>query len=105
MNIYEDEELEQKLEELTNLIGRLVLDMLLVGVRKTVAENQIFSELAEAKYPVLEKYDLFRKHFDWGAVHSAPTIKCFIDCENPAKMFHLIRKLKPRYFGNQHWAA
>jgi hypothetical protein len=34
-------------------------------------------------------------------VHSAPTIKCFIDCENPAKASHLIRKLKPRYFGNQ----
>jgi hypothetical protein len=55
MNIYEDEELEQKLEELTSLIVRLVLDMLLVGLRKTVAENQIFSALAEAKYPVSEK--------------------------------------------------
>jgi len=55
MNIYEDEELEQKLEELTNLIGRLVLDMLLTGLRKTVAENQIFSGLAEAKYPISEK--------------------------------------------------
>jgi hypothetical protein len=59
MNIYEDEELEQKLEELTNLIGRLVLDMLLIGLRKTVAENQIFSELAEAKYPISEKQDSF----------------------------------------------
>jgi hypothetical protein len=55
MNIYEDEELEQKLEELTNLIGRLVLDMLIIGLRKTVAENQTFSELAEAKYPISEK--------------------------------------------------
>jgi hypothetical protein len=55
MNIYEDEELEQKLEELTNLIGRLVLDMLLTGLRKTVAENQIFTELAVTKYPVSEK--------------------------------------------------
>jgi hypothetical protein len=55
MNIYEDEELEQKLEELTNLIGRLVLDMLIIGLRKIVAENQTFSELAEAKYPISEK--------------------------------------------------
>ena len=55
MNIYEDEELEQKLEELTNLIGRLVIDMLLVGLRKTVTGNQTFSELAEAKYPISEK--------------------------------------------------
>ena len=59
MNIYEDEELEQKLEELTNLIGRLVLDMLLVGLRKFVAENQIFSELAEAKYPIEQKEGSF----------------------------------------------
>jgi hypothetical protein len=52
MNIYEDEELELKFEELTNLIGKLVLDMLLIGLRKSVAENHIFSELAEAKYPI-----------------------------------------------------
>jgi hypothetical protein len=49
----------KKLEELTSLIGRLVLDMLLVGLRKTVAENRIFSELAEAKYPISDKDDLF----------------------------------------------
>jgi len=59
MNIYEDEELEQKLEELTNLIGKLVLDMLLIGLRKTVTENQIFSELAEAKYPISQKPEPF----------------------------------------------
>lgn len=59
MNIYEDEQLEQKLEELTSLIGRLVPDMLLVGRRKTVAENRIFSELTEAKYPISDKNDLF----------------------------------------------
>jgi hypothetical protein len=52
MNIYDDEELEHKLEELTNLTGRLVLELLLIGLRKTVAENQIFSELAAAKYPI-----------------------------------------------------
>jgi hypothetical protein len=55
MNIYEDEELEHKLEELTNLIGKLVLDLLIIGLRKTVSENQIFSELAEAKYPIDSK--------------------------------------------------
>jgi len=52
MNIYEDEELEQKLEELTDLMGQLVLDMLLVGLRKVVRENQIFKEFTEAKLPV-----------------------------------------------------
>ena len=36
MNIYEDEALEQKLEEITDLGGHLVLDILLVSLRKVV---------------------------------------------------------------------
>jgi len=55
MNIYEDEGLEQKLEELTDLAGELILDILLVSLRKIVRENQIFRELAEAKWPVAQK--------------------------------------------------
>lgn len=54
MNIYEDEGLEQKFEELTDLIGRLVLDILLVGLRKVTKENQIFREWAEVKLPAQE---------------------------------------------------
>lgn len=49
MNIYEDEALEQKLEELTDLVGQLVLDVLLISLRKVVQENQVFREFAEAK--------------------------------------------------------
>lgn len=52
MNIYEDESLERKFEELTDLMGQLVLDMLLVSLRKTVKENQVFKEWAEAKQPI-----------------------------------------------------
>lgn len=59
MNIYEDEGLEQKLEELTDLAGQLMLDILLVSLRKVVRENQIFRELAEAKWPVAQKPDSF----------------------------------------------
>ena len=59
MNIYEDEELEQKLEQLTDLMGQLLLDMLLVGLRKVVKENQIFQELAETKWPISQKPESF----------------------------------------------
>ena len=55
MNIYEDEALEQKLEEITDLVGHLVLDILLVSLRKVVRENQIFRDFAEAKWPISQK--------------------------------------------------
>lgn len=59
MNIYEDETLEQKLEELTDLVGHLALDILLISLRKVVKENQIFRDFAEAKWPVSPKNDQF----------------------------------------------
>ncbi len=34
MNIYEDEELEEKFEEITHLVGQLLIDMVLVNLRK-----------------------------------------------------------------------
>ena len=49
MNIYEDELLEQKLEEFTDLLGYLLLDFLLVSLKKMVKENQIFCDLADSK--------------------------------------------------------
>jgi len=55
MNIYEDEGLEQKFEELTDLMGQLVLDILLVSLRKVGKENQVFQEWAEVKLPVREQ--------------------------------------------------
>lgn len=49
MNIYEDESLEAKLEELSDQVGHLVLDLLLVSLKKVVRENVIFSEIADAR--------------------------------------------------------
>ena len=57
MNLYEDGRLEQKFEKLTDLMGELVLDMLLVSLRKLVRENQVFQEWAEVKMPVEQKND------------------------------------------------
>lgn len=49
MNIYEDELLEKKLEEFTDLLGHLLLDLLLVSLKKMVKENQVFCDFADSK--------------------------------------------------------
>jgi len=49
MNIYEDEQLETKLNELTDHLGSLVLDMLIVGLKKINNESEIFQELEDAR--------------------------------------------------------
>lgn len=59
MNIYEDEELEQKLDELTNLMGRIVLDLLLVSLHKIGREQQVYDEFVEAKGPSTKRSEPF----------------------------------------------
>ena len=49
MNIYEDEQVEKKLNELTDQLGTLVLDMLLVSLRKINHESEIFQEFEDAR--------------------------------------------------------
>ena len=48
MNIYEDEQLEIKLNELTDQLGHLLLDMLLVSVKRINHEQMILREFDEA---------------------------------------------------------
>jgi hypothetical protein len=52
MNIYEDDTLERKLEELSDQMGHLVLDILLMSLKKVVRENEIFSEITDARLGV-----------------------------------------------------
>jgi len=59
MNIYEDESLEAKLEELSDQVGHLVLDLLLVSLKKVVRENIIFSEIADARLGASEREQSF----------------------------------------------
>lgn len=59
MNIYEDEILERKFEELSNQVGHLVLDILLISMKKVVRENRIFSEFAEARLDVQAEKEPF----------------------------------------------
>ena len=49
MNIYEDEQVERKLNELTDQLGTLVLDMLLVSLKKINHESEIFQEFEDAR--------------------------------------------------------
>ena len=51
MNIYEDEHLETKLNELTDQLGSLVLDMLIIGLKKLNNESEIFQEYEDARTP------------------------------------------------------
>jgi ATP-dependent RNA circularization protein (DNA/RNA ligase family) len=49
MNIYESDALEQKLEELSDQLGYLVLDLLVVSLKKVVREEGIYGEIMDAK--------------------------------------------------------
>lgn len=49
MNIYEDELLEKKLDEFTDILGHLLLDLLLVSLKKMAKENQIFCHFEDSK--------------------------------------------------------
>lgn len=49
MNFYENEALERKLEELSDQLGYLVLDLLVVSLKKVVREEGIYSEIMDAK--------------------------------------------------------
>lgn len=49
MNIYEDEHLEKKFNELTDQFGYLLLDLLQVSLKKINHENMIYKEFEDAR--------------------------------------------------------
>jgi len=49
MNIYEDEQLEQKLSEISDQLGYLLLDFLLASLKKINAENLILNDFEEVR--------------------------------------------------------
>lgn len=52
MNIYEDADLEQKLSQLTDQLGLLLLDLLLESIKKISAENLIRVQWQECTIPL-----------------------------------------------------
>jgi len=49
MNIYEEEKLEGKLGEITDQLSYLLLDLLLISLKRLNSENQIFKEFEDAR--------------------------------------------------------
>ena len=57
MNIYEEHHLEQKLDEITNQIGQLLLDIILVSVKQVSREYQSYEEIEDARRPDIPPRD------------------------------------------------
>jgi hypothetical protein len=49
MNIYEDEDLEIKMNLITDRMGHLILDILCMSFDKILTESEIFQEFLEAR--------------------------------------------------------
>ena len=55
MNFYEDEKFERVMEKITDEMGYLIMDIILMGLKKTNKENQIFEEILDAKLEVYKE--------------------------------------------------
>jgi hypothetical protein len=49
VSIYDDELLEQKLEVISNQMGHLLMDILLLSLKRLGNDNQTYTEFMEAK--------------------------------------------------------
>ncbi len=60
MNIYEEQDLEQKLDEITDKIGHLVLDIILVSIKQVSREYQAYEDIEDCKRQVsADKHNFF----------------------------------------------
>lgn len=59
MNIYEEQCLEQKLDEITNQVGQLILDIILVSIKQVSREYQTYEELEDSKRQVTAERNPF----------------------------------------------
>jgi hypothetical protein len=55
MNIYEEQCLEQKLDEITNQVGQLILDIILVSIKQVSREYQTYEDLEDSRREVTPK--------------------------------------------------
>ena len=49
MNIYEEQLLQHKLDEITDQIGQLMLDIILVSVKQASREFQAYADIEECR--------------------------------------------------------
>ncbi len=59
MNSYEDEMLEEKLDEISNQMGHLVMDILLMSLKRLGNQNQVLNDFTEGKLASNADYDPF----------------------------------------------
>jgi len=59
VNIYEDGAVETRLEELSDQLGYLVLDLLVMSLKKVVREEGIFSEILDCKLDTQRRRESF----------------------------------------------
>ena len=52
MNIYEDEDLEIKMNRITDRMGHLILDILCMSLDKILTESDVFQDFLEARLQV-----------------------------------------------------
>lgn len=52
MNFYEDEKFEEVMEQITETMGYLILDIIKMGLKKINAETKIFEDILESKLEV-----------------------------------------------------
>ncbi len=61
MNIYEDEQLDQKFEKITDLMADIILDIILVSLKKINNENLIFQDINEVRLETAKEDSLFKR--------------------------------------------
>jgi len=65
MNIYENEELDQKLKERTDLMGDFILDVVLMSLKKINNESLIFQEFNEVRLETAKEEIYIKKEPDF----------------------------------------
>jgi hypothetical protein len=59
VNIYKDEMPEQKLDEISNQMGHLVMDILLMSLKRLGNQHQVFKDVTEARMAADPRNDPF----------------------------------------------
>ncbi len=49
MNIYQEEELEERIEQIVEQLGYLMMDIILMSFKKINTENQLLKELLDTR--------------------------------------------------------
>jgi len=57
MNIYQEDELEKRIEQIVEKLGYLLMDIILMSFKKINTENQLFKELLDSRLQFRKEED------------------------------------------------